>query len=563
MKINEVPRQGSGLPRTPPPASILTSGIFLRPNRIFSVRSDHQWVLSLNLLPPLMPVTDSELLQRFATAGSEPAFHELVQRHLPLVWGTARRVANGDAALAEDISQIVFADLARQAGKLRSGAVVGAWLHRHTHFIASKAVRTEVRRRTREQNAIHLHAMPPYSDSDPLPAGEAWANLAPHLDPALDALPAADREAVVLRFFEHQDLRTIGERLGISEEAARKRVARALERLRAGLTKRGAVLTVAVLGALLTEHAAAAVPANLAKSVAATALERWLAGSAGSAGTLSSWLRHHGARTAGMAAAVLVLGGGSWVTWTLLSAKPAVAPVATVTRQTAPAVAPAGRAWHFTVEAFVIPDKIIAATLLRRGPDDPDADLLARCRALAAAGQGEALPVMALDCDSGARKKAEDVFPVEFGVEWDAPSVTPVDQETKNTGTTAELECVITNDRKSAEVKLAWHYIQPEVFWTRHPTFAVASQQTDDTYILQPQFRTLKSSCQISVNADQPVLVTQTRLEAGTWMHASPESRRRKEADPSSLFFAGDAETTVSTQAWRNLVFLSGAPVAP
>jgi len=75
-----------------------------------------------------MSVTDSELLQRFAKAGSEPAFHELVKRHLPLVWGTARRVANGDEALAEDISQIVFADLARQAGKLQPGAEVGAWL---------------------------------------------------------------------------------------------------------------------------------------------------------------------------------------------------------------------------------------------------------------------------------------------------------------------------------------------------------------------------------------------------------------------------------------------------
>lgn len=510
-----------------------------------------------------MSATDSELLHRFATAGSETAFHELVKRHLPLVWGTAKRVANGDAALVEDISQRVFTDLARQAGKLQHGLVLGAWLHRHTRFTACKAVRSEVRRRAREQTAIRLQTMPSFTDPDTFSEPDPWAAMAPQLDPALDALPAADREIVVLRFFERQDLRAVGERLGISEDTARKRVARALERLRKGLTKRGAVLPVTILAAALTENASAAVPAGAADALASRALENWLAGGAGSAGAAGSWLSRHGLRAAGLAVAVLALGGAGWLTWVMVASKPDAATPQAGTGRGANVISAAGGRWQFTLEAFVIPDKTIALTLLRRGPQEPDADLLAHCRALTSAGQGETLPVLSLDCGSGERKKAEKIYPVDIGTKWDAPSVTPVDNETKNTGASFEIQSVISSGGKFADVNLAWTYIQPDVFWNRHPTYPVAAMQADDAYVLQPEFRTLQVSCQLNVTMDEPVLVMQTRLEAGTWMQPNTQSIQRRKEDPASLFMAADAEPDISGQAWRCLVFLTGGPAAP
>ena len=75
------------------------------------------WVSPLPMLLPvplLLPTSDAALFQRYQTAPDGEAFRQLVDRHLPLVWSTARRLANGDAALAEDISQIVFSDFARK-----------------------------------------------------------------------------------------------------------------------------------------------------------------------------------------------------------------------------------------------------------------------------------------------------------------------------------------------------------------------------------------------------------------------------------------------------------------
>ena len=69
--------------------------------------------------------------------------------HIGLVYSTALRVVGGDAALAKDVTQVVFTDLARKARWLPKGVVLSGWLYRHTTFVASKAVRGEVRRRAR------------------------------------------------------------------------------------------------------------------------------------------------------------------------------------------------------------------------------------------------------------------------------------------------------------------------------------------------------------------------------------------------------------------------------
>ena len=208
---------------------------------------------------------DGQLLQQYTRDRSESAFGELVTRHIDLVYSVALRVAGGDSHLAQDVTQTVFLDLARKPPSLPRDAVLAGWLYRHSWFTAAKSVRAERRRKTREQTAMEMRAL----DDN---TGSPWELIAPHLDEGLNQLSASDRDAIVLRFFKQQDFRVIGAALGVSEDAAQKRVSRALEKLRGVLSKRGATLTATALASALTAEAVVAAPAGLAISVTATAL---------------------------------------------------------------------------------------------------------------------------------------------------------------------------------------------------------------------------------------------------------------------------------------------------
>jgi RNA polymerase sigma factor (sigma-70 family) len=221
---------------------------------------------------------DAQSLRRYAENGSEEAFRELVDRHLPLVYSAALRVLGGDVHLAEDVAQRVFADVARKARMLSHHAVLAGWLHRHTTFTASKAVRSERRRQAREQEAVRMNAM-----AEPDPTTDPWQQLEPMLDEALDGLGRSDRDAVVLRFLQRQDLRSVGQALGCSEDTAQKRVTRAIEKLRRFLERRGVTLSAAALSTLLGSHAAGAAPAGLAAVISSGAITSVAAG-AGLAG---------------------------------------------------------------------------------------------------------------------------------------------------------------------------------------------------------------------------------------------------------------------------------------
>src|SRR5438876_10577771 len=93
------------------------------------------------------------LLAEYVRNGSERAFRELVDSYIRFVFSTALRVLGGNRALAEDISQAVFIDLARKAAVLRADVSLGGWLHRHTCFLARKALRRELRLKARERRA--------------------------------------------------------------------------------------------------------------------------------------------------------------------------------------------------------------------------------------------------------------------------------------------------------------------------------------------------------------------------------------------------------------------------
>lgn len=204
-----------------------------------------------------------ELLRAYGRDGSETAFRELVARYVDLVYSVALRRVGGDAHLAQDVTQEVFIALARQARSLPPDCMLGGWLHRHTGFVASNVMRAEKRRTNRERMAAQMNSMD---------AWQAWERLAPMLDEMLDRLDTLDRNALVLRFYEQRDLRAVGAALGVGEDAAQKRVSRALDKLRGLLGKRGITISSAALGSLLLERTVEAAPGGLVAQVVPVAL---------------------------------------------------------------------------------------------------------------------------------------------------------------------------------------------------------------------------------------------------------------------------------------------------
>jgi RNA polymerase sigma factor (sigma-70 family) len=224
---------------------------------------------------------DSQLLRRYAEERSEEAFAELVRRRVGLVYAVALRQVGGDAHLAEDVTQRVFADLARKAGKLSQRAVLSGWLYRSAQFAASDLVRAERRRRAREEETLTMN--------EPFAAEAAvdWEKVRPVLDETLGELADEDRDAVALRFFENRPFAEIGRALSISEDTARKRVDRALDKLHALLARRGVTSTGAALAAALANQISGAVPTGLAASVTGAALTGATAGVVGFGGVLT------------------------------------------------------------------------------------------------------------------------------------------------------------------------------------------------------------------------------------------------------------------------------------
>ena len=215
------------------------------------------------------------MLAEYADNGSEQAFGELVARYLSLVYSTAVRVVNGDTHRAEDVTQMVFADLAQQAATLSPKVMLGGWLHRRTCHVAATLLRSERRRLDRERQAAQMNAREEHAEA-------RFEQFAPMLDEAINHLNRRDRAAIVLRFFEGRDLRSVGQALATSDDAAQKRVSRAVEKLRGLLARRGVALSAAGLAAALGAQAVTAAPAGLAAAVSASAL-----GAAAAAGGLT------------------------------------------------------------------------------------------------------------------------------------------------------------------------------------------------------------------------------------------------------------------------------------
>jgi RNA polymerase sigma factor (sigma-70 family) len=227
-----------------------------------------------------------------------------VSRHVGLVYAAALRQVGGATHRAQDAAQTVFVALARQAGPLSQRTEIVGWLYTSTHHVAAKLKRTEQRRARREQEA---HAMNEINADDG--AAADWERLRPVLDEAMQGLSDADREAILLRYFQNRRLAEVGQRLGLSEDAARMRVDRALDKLQVLLGRRGITSTTTALGVVLANPLLAAAPAGIAASVTDAALAGAAVGAgAGSAVTAPATIFMNAKTTLITVAAMLTIG---------------------------------------------------------------------------------------------------------------------------------------------------------------------------------------------------------------------------------------------------------------
>src|ERR1700722_2508518 len=224
---------------------------------------------------------DMELVREYAATKSEQAFAAIVSRHINLVYSVALRHA-GNAHEAQDITQSVFVVLAKKAASLRQGTVLSGWLFQAARMTASNFLRTEARRMHREQEAYMQSTLKEGEDRD------AWSRVAPLLDAAIADLGEKDRNAIVLRYVEGKDLKEVGVALGATEDAAKKRVSRAVEKLRGFFSKRGVVLSSAALAGAISANAMQAAPAGMAALITAGAIQ-------GAGTTAASWILAKGA----------------------------------------------------------------------------------------------------------------------------------------------------------------------------------------------------------------------------------------------------------------------------
>jgi len=260
-------------------------------------------------------LSDPELLRSYLKEGSEKAFAELVERYLGLVYWAAMRQLRGDTNRAREVSQEVFTRLARRAASLTGRSSLAGWLHTATRFVSRESLRSDRRRWVREKES---HNMQEIFSNEADAATMEWECLRPSIDAVLEELNARDRELVLLRFFANLPLATIGAKLGISENTARMRVDRALDKLRTRLSRAGITSTSTALAMFLADQAAGAVPTGLAASIAGAALEGALT-SDGWAGAKAAtfWKTMSTAKTITIAASIVaILGMSLGIYWT-------------------------------------------------------------------------------------------------------------------------------------------------------------------------------------------------------------------------------------------------------
>jgi RNA polymerase sigma factor (sigma-70 family) len=213
-------------------------------------------------------MTDWSLLRQYLDTGSEAAFSKLMDRRMKLVYWTCRRDLNDDQ-LAEDATQAVFVLLVQKARSFNKGVSISSWLFQAARFISRDMIRREGTRKRYEEGAAQTMA---YQSQE-----EQWPIVERRLNEAIATLSTADQEAILLRYFDGLSLSEVAGEIGTTEDTARKRVNRAVERMRRFLTHKEVAVSSTALAALLASHPAKAVPAG-AQSAAHAAVQQAIAG---------------------------------------------------------------------------------------------------------------------------------------------------------------------------------------------------------------------------------------------------------------------------------------------
>ncbi|MGB7745987.1 MAG: sigma-70 family RNA polymerase sigma factor [Verrucomicrobiia bacterium] len=257
----------------------------------------------------MQELDDTALLREYVERDSEEAFAALVTRHVNKVYSVALR-HTGNPHSAEEITQAVFVILAKKSRQLGKRVILSGWLYQTARLTAVTFIRGGIRRARREQEAC-MQTVLNENESD------AWMQIAPLLDAAMAGLNETDRHAVVLRFFDGKSIREVAAALGANEDAAKKRVSRALEKLRNFFAKHGVSSTTAIIAGAISANSVQAAPVALAKSVTAVALAK---GAAASGSTLTpikgalkimAWTK---AKTAIVAGVAVILATGTTTT---------------------------------------------------------------------------------------------------------------------------------------------------------------------------------------------------------------------------------------------------------
>ncbi len=243
-------------------------------------------------------LTDAELLHQ-AADGSRPALGEIARRYVGFVYGTALRQLH-DRHLAEDVTQSVFLILSRKIMRMDRGALLHGWFYTTTRYATANAIKTMKRRNHHERAAAEMNS----------PITEATSDDAtPLLDEALANLRQIDRSAVLLSYFGGRSWREVGEAMGTSEDAARKRVERAIDRMRSFMSQRGIALSATgVAGAMEQLADASSAPPGLVESIASSVAIAPVSGIAGVVAQLATWTK---IKLAGTALAIVVAAIGA------------------------------------------------------------------------------------------------------------------------------------------------------------------------------------------------------------------------------------------------------------